>query len=110
MITMHPINSKISRSFASEYKKTTVAFTKLLKADNSTGKTNSYPTINRMITTIAKSKIFDSELSNSKLVIEVYQNSDKLHLNKFSSVKAPSRFTVSWSAEKENLRVEERFL
>ena len=110
MIKINTITPKIPKSLIREYRNASAVIIKLLYADIKIGKIKKYPINNSKITDIRETSILFSEAFDPDLPIEVYQNSDELHLNKFSSVKAPSRFTFSWSAEKENLRVEERFL
>jgi hypothetical protein len=110
MTKINAITPKISKSLIREYRNASAVIIKLLYADIKIGKITKYPNNKRKITNIRETSNLFSESFDPDLPIEVYHDSNKLLLNKFSSVKAPSRFTVSWSAEKENLRVEDRFL
>lgn len=96
--------AKTPRNIAREYKKAVAAITKLLYADIKAGHIKKYPTIIIKIITKARTNILDSVSSDLDLPIEVYHNSNGLCLNKVSSVKAPSRFTVLRAADREILR------
>ena len=97
------INKTISANISRECKNTRNAFHVLMAHATRAGKTRIFTTINTPIINKIKTTIHESELLEFPFPIEVYHTDHDLSVDKVSSVKVPSRFTVLWAAVKEVL-------